>query len=186
MAINLNKGGKDDGRETRDRERVVVVLHGGGKMVTKVRPRVRLSLRAAKFLSLVGPVGLIVCLILGAMFLDADGRVQRVFHVLRLAFAFILLAVFLDGHAQATTLSEKHDPLFDERERADRNRAFRASHTLIMSGIVASCLYANFALGWGWWLPNVRGAIDIVTGSGLVGLGLPGLILIWRERPEID
>jgi hypothetical protein len=52
----------------------------------------------------------------------------------------------------------------------------------VITSIVGLCLYASIALGWGLWLPDVRGVIDITLGLAFIAMGLPGMILIWRER----
>jgi hypothetical protein len=155
-------------------------------MVTIVRVPARLSLRTAKLLSLIAPAGLVLSTIAGAYFLGADGRVQIVFHWLRLGFGLAALVLFIDGRSQPTNVPEKYDPLFDERERAERDRAFRSSHKAVVSSIFVLCAYATVALGWGLWLPNMRGAIDIALGLAFVAMGLPGMILVWRERPLSD
>jgi hypothetical protein len=151
-------------------------------MVTIVRVPARFSLHTAKVLSIVAPLGLAVSMVAGAMFLGVDGRVQMVFHVLRLCFGMACLALFIDGRSQPTNVPERFDPLFDERERAERDRAFRTSHKAVITSIVGLCLYASIALGWGLWLPDVRGVIDITLGLAFIAMGLPGMILIWRER----
>ncbi len=155
-------------------------------MVTIVRVPARLSLRTAKILSLVAPAGLVLSMVAGAVFPGADGAIQPVFHVLRLLFALACLALFIDGRSQPTNVPEKFDPLFDERERAERDRAFRNSHKIVVSSIFGLCAYATVALGWGLWLPDVRGAIDIALGLAFVAMGLPGMILVWRDRMISD
>ena len=109
-----------------------------------------------------------------------------IFKVLRLVFAVALLVLVIDGRSQSTNVSEKFDPLFDERERADRDRAFRQSYPIVVGGMMAGAMYASFALGWNWWLPNLRGAIDIAFAVGLISIALPGVILMWRERLDFD
>jgi len=155
-------------------------------MVTIVRVPARFSLRTAKLLSIVAPLGLAASMIAGAMFLGIDGKVQMIFHVLRLVFGLACLALFIDGRTQATNVPERFDPLFDERERAERDRAFRNSHKIITGSMIVLCLYASVALGWGLWLPDVRGAIDIGLGLAFIAMGLPAIILIWRERQVSD
>jgi hypothetical protein len=152
-------------------------------MVTIVRVQTRLPLRAAKILSLVAPVGLVLSMVAGAVFLGPAGEVQTVFHVLRLFFMIVCLALFIDGRTQSTNVPERFDPLFDERERAERDRAFRNSHKAIIWSVFALCAYASLALKLGLWLPDARGAIHITLGLALVAMGLPAMILIWREGP---
>lgn len=151
-------------------------------MATIVRVPTRLSLPLAKMLSLVAPAGLVLSMVAGAYFLGADGRAQIWFHVLRLVFGLACLMLFVDGRSQPTNVPERFDPLFDERERAERDRAFRASHKIVLASIFVLCAYASIAHGWGLWLPDVRGAIDIALGLAFVAMGLPGMILVWRER----
>ena len=137
-------------------------------MVEKVRAPVRLSLRTAKILSVIGPVGLIRATLAGAIFLDPDGRVQKAFLVLRLVFMLVLLP-------------EKFDAMFDERERSQRDRTFRNSYQIVIGGMFLASMYVQIAMGWGFWLPDLRGAVDIGMCYGFVALGLPGMILLWRE-----
>ena len=150
-------------------------------MIKKVRWPVRLSLRTAKILSVIGPVGLILATLAGAMFLGPDGRVQKVFLVLRLVFMLVLLPLILDGRSQSTMVPEKFDALFDERERSQRDRAFRNSYTIVVGSVFLASMYVQIAMGWGFWLPDLRGAVDIGMCYGFVALGLPGMILLWRE-----
>ncbi len=152
-------------------------------MVTIVRVPARFSLRTAKFLSIAAPLGLALSMFGGAMFLGANGQVQLVFHVLRLFFMLVCLALFIDGRTQATNVPERFDPLFDERERAERDRAFRNSHKTIIYAVFALCAYVALALRWAWWLPDVHGALHITLGLAFIAMGLPAIILIWRERP---
>jgi hypothetical protein len=154
-------------------------------MVTIVRAPVRLSLRTAKILSVIGPVGLILAIFAGAMFLGPDGRVQKVFLVLRLVFMLVLLPLIFDGRSQSTIVPEKFDALFDERERSQRDRAFRNSHMIVVGSVILASMYVQIAMGWGFWLPDLRGAVDIGMCYGLVVLGLPGMILLWRE-PDVS
>jgi hypothetical protein len=154
-------------------------------MVTIVRAPVRLSLRTAKILSVIGPVGLILAIFAGAMFLGPDGRVQKVFLVLRLVFMLVLLPLIFDGRSQSTMVPEKFDALFDERERSQRDRAFRNSHMIVVGSVILASMYVQIAMGWGFWLPDLRGAVDIGMCYGLVVLGLPGMILLWRE-PDVS
>jgi hypothetical protein len=152
-------------------------------MVTIVRVPTRLTLRSARILSVIGPGGLMLAAVAGAMFRGPDGRVQTIFHVLGLVFMLLSLVLFIDGRSQPTNVAEKFDPLFDERERSERDRAFRNSHKIVVSGIMLVCQYVSLAIGWDFWLPNLRGAVDVALACGFVALGLPGMILIWRERP---
>lgn len=152
-------------------------------MVTIVRMPARLSLRAAKVLSLVAPAGLVFSMVAGAIFLGPGGEVQTLFHMLRLLFLLLSLALFIDGRTQSTNVPERFDPLFDERERAERDRAFRNSHKAIIWTVFALCAYASLALKLGLWLPDARGAIHIILGLAFVAMGLPAMILVWRERP---
>ncbi|OYU14763.1 MAG: hypothetical protein CFE37_09125 [Alphaproteobacteria bacterium PA4] len=155
-------------------------------MATIVRVPARFSLRTAKMLSIVAPFGLVLSMIGGAYFLGDAGRVLPLFHALRLIFGLTCLALFIDGRTQATNVPERFDPLFDERERAERDRAFRNSHKLITGSIFALCAWVTVARGWGLWLPDVRGAVDIAIGLAFIAMGLPAIILIWRERPVSD
>lgn len=155
-------------------------------MVTIVRVPTRLTLRTARILSVIGPGGLMLAALAGAMFLAPDGSVQMVFRVLRLVFMLVALVLFIDGRSQPTNVPEKFDPLFDERERSDRDRAFRNSHKIVVGGIFLAWLYVTLAMGWGFWLPDLRGAVDITLAYAFVAMGLPGMILVWRERPISD
>jgi hypothetical protein len=155
-------------------------------MITIVRVPARFSLRTAKILSIVAPLGLAASLIAGAVFLGEDGRVQPLFHGLRLAFLLLSLALFIDGRTQSTNVPERFDPLFDERERSQRDRAFRNSHKIIIYAVFALCAYVTAALRLHWWLPDVHGAIHIAVGLGIIAMGLPAIILIWRESPVAD
>lgn len=155
-------------------------------MATIVRVPARFSLRTAKILSIVAPLGLALSMIGGAYVLGDAGQVLPLFHALRLLFGLTCLALFIDGRTQATNVPERFDPLFDERERAERDRAFRNSHKTIIYAVFALCAYVALALRWAWWLPDVHGALHIALGLGLIAMGLPAIILIWRERAVAD
>jgi len=155
-------------------------------MSTILRVPSRMSLRTAKVLSLIAPTGLMLSMVAGVVLLNADGRVQPVFQILRLVFLATLLLLLGVRRSQSANTSEKLDSLLDVLERAERERAYRKSHKVVVYGIFGLCAYATVARGGAFWLPDVRGAIDIVAGLAFIAMGLPAIILIWRERQVSD
>ena len=76
--------------------------------------------------------------------------------------------------------------MLDERERAERDSAYRASHYGIIGALFLAFLYTIPVKLLGWRFPDRDGAIDLLSGFGIVSLALPGIILAWRERGEQD
>jgi hypothetical protein len=145
-----------------------------------------LSLRAARILSLVAPAGLLLSALGGAIFPGPDGKVLLAFTVLRIIFVLLSLGLFIDARGQPTNAYERFDHLFDERESKERDQAFRKSHNIVIRSLFVLAVYAALALKLGLWLPDTRGAIDIALGLIFVAAGLPGMIMVWREREEAE
>lgn len=154
--------------------------------VTLTRFQPILSLRAARILSLVAPTGLVLSAVGGAIFPGPDGKVLLLFTMLRVFFLLMSLGLFIDARGQPTNTFGRFDHLFDERESRERDQAFRKSHKLVVRSMFALCVYAFLALKLGLWLPDARGTIDIVLALAFIASGLPGMILVWREREEED
>jgi hypothetical protein len=114
-------------------------------MATIVRAPSQTSLRTAKILSVIALTGLVLSMVAGAVLLNADGRVQPGFQILRLVFLATLLLLLGVRRSQSANTPEKLDSLLDVLERAERERAYRNSHKAVVCGIFGLCAYATVA-----------------------------------------
>jgi hypothetical protein len=143
----------------------------------------RLKRRTARLLSVLVLVALPLGYIGGAMLPDAGAADARPFAIIRLIGLFATLALFIDIRSQRINAP---DAMLDERERAERDSAYRAGYHGIVAMIFAALSYAVFAQKFGGWLPDRDGAIDLLSALGFAGLALPGSIAAWRERSIED
>ena len=148
-----------------------------------IYPPLRLKLRTARALSLVVLVAMPLCYLGGAIWPDHDGGTSLPFAILRLVGLFAGVFLFVDIRNQRANAP---DTMLDERERAERDSAYRASHYGIIGALFLAFLYTIPAKLLGWWFPDRDGAIDLLAAFGIASLALPGIILAWRERGEQD
>lgn len=145
-------------------------------------PPLRLKLRTARLLSVVVLAGLGLGYLGGAMFPRVDGGVWHFFSVLRLIGLFGAVVLFVDVRNQQ---AQAPDAALDERQRAERDNAYLRAHQIIVGTLFVGLFYTVPATKLGWWLPDSEGAIDLLSGFAIASLGLPGMILAWRERGEV-
>lgn len=146
-----------------------------------INPPLRLKLRIARTLSLLVLVALPVGYLGGAIWPDAVGLLDILFAALRLIGLFAAVFLFIDIRSQRANAP---DTALDERERAERDSAYRASHIGIVGTLFVMLVYTIPAKPLHWWFPDRDGAIDLLSAVAIAGLALPGIILAWRERPD--
>jgi len=110
-------------------------------------------------------------------------------------FIIIALALAVDGLLFVATRRVTHRPTsaLDERERAVRNRAYRAAYLAVFYGmllVVGGAMllfYTGHAIGWGP-LTHPASHPAVLTGFGIATLQfvslLPTAIVAWAERDE--
>lgn len=146
-----------------------------------INPPLRLKLRTARLLTLVVLAAMPIGYLGGAIWPDQDGGAWLPFAVLRLIGLFAAVFLFIDVRNQRANAS---DAMLDERERAERDSAYRSSHYVIVGALFLAFLYTIPAKLFGWWFPDRDGAIDLLAAFGITSLAMPGIILAWRERAE--
>ncbi|GGI74342.1 hypothetical protein GCM10007973_08950 [Polymorphobacter multimanifer] len=91
------------------------------------------------------------------------------------------ILLFLGSHGQQAQAS---DAMLDERQRAERDRAFVLTHQIMVGVLLASMVYLEIGGKIGMWLPEVPDIVEILTVFVLVSMALPGMILAFRDRSE--
>jgi hypothetical protein len=145
-----------------------------------IKPPLRLKLRTARALSLLVLVVMPVGYLGGAIW---PATAQPLFGLLRLIGLFAAVALFVDIRNQRVNAP---DTMLDERERAERDSAYRASHYGIVGTMFVVLFYTIPAKALGWWFPDRDGAIDLLSAFAIASLALPGIITAWRERSIED
>jgi hypothetical protein len=148
-----------------------------------INPPLRLKLRTARALSLLVLVVMPMGYLGGAIWPDHAGGVWLPFAMMRLVGLFAGVFLFVDIRNQRANAG---DAILDERERAERDSAYRASHYGIVGALFLVFLYTIPAKLLGWWFPDRDGAIDLLSAFGIASLALPGIVLAWRERADLD
>jgi hypothetical protein len=143
----------------------------------------RLKLRTARALSLLVLVVMPIGYLGGAMWDDTEVFGWPLFTLLRLIGLFAAVFLFLDSRNQRINAP---DTQLDERERAERDSAYRASHYGIVGTMFVVLFYTIPAKAFGWWFPDRDGAIDLLSAFAIASLALPGIITAWRERSIED
>jgi hypothetical protein len=151
-------------------------------MDVTINPPLRLKLRTARALSLlvlvVMPIGY-----LGGAIWPEMAHASPVFGILRLIGLFAAVFLFVNIRNQRINAP---DTMLDERERAERDSAYRASHYGIVGTMFVVLFYTIPAKALGWWFPDRDGAIDLLSAFAIASLALPGIITAWRERSIED
>jgi hypothetical protein len=147
-----------------------------------INPPLRLKLRTARALSLlvlvVMPLGY-----LGGAIWPEMATASPLFGILRLIGLFAAVFLFVDIRNQRVNAP---DTMLDERERAERDSVYRASHYGIVGTMFVVLFYTVPAKALGWWFPDRDGAIDLLSAFAIASLALPGIIAAWRERSIED
>jgi hypothetical protein len=147
---------------------------------TQLNPPLRLSLRTARILSLLVLGGIGIGYLGGAIAADADGDTPIGFVFVRLIGLFSAVLLFIEGRGQMTQAS---DAMLDERERALRDRAYVATHQIMVLTMFAFFLWSIAAKFIDGWMPGQEQALDLLSGFAITAMALPGIILAWREVP---
>lgn len=145
-----------------------------------INPLLRLSMRTARALSVLVLVVMPIGYLGGAIWPD---MALPLFGILRLVGLFAALALFVDIRNQRVNAP---DAMLDERERAERDSAYRTSHYAIVGTLFVALFYTVPAQLFGWWFPDREGAIDLLSAFAIASLALPGIIAAWRERSIED
>jgi hypothetical protein len=93
------------------------------------------------------------------------------------------LVLFLSAFGQK---SQQPDARLDERERDERNRAYVATHRIMLGLLFGFLIYGVLADLLGLWLPTGEGARDLLSAFAIGSMALPGAILAWRDRAVPD
>ncbi|WP_017668419.1 hypothetical protein [Sandarakinorhabdus sp. AAP62] len=152
-------------------------------MKQALNPPLRLSLRTARFLSLLVLGGIGIGYLGGAVFAAPDGTTPMGFLGLRLIGLFSAVALFIEGRGQLTQAS---DAMLDERERALRDKSYVATHQIMIMALFGFFLWSILAKFIDGWMPGREQALDLLSGFAITSMALPGIILAWGERVVDD
>jgi hypothetical protein len=141
----------------------------------------RLSLRTARGLALLVPLTLVIGYLGGAVFQTVDDGVPLAFSVVRLIGLCGAILLFLDVRGQRANAP---DAMLDERERADRDRAYVVTHRVMIGILLAAFLYLLAARAADWGTPDAEITMDLLSAFAIGSMALPGMILAWREQPD--
>lgn len=144
-----------------------------------INPPLRLKLRTARALSVLVLVVMPIGYLGGAIWPYTPEAASPFFGILRLIGLFAAVFLFVDSRSQRVNAP---DNMLDERERAERDSAYRASHYGIVGTMFVVLFYTIPAKALGWWFPDRDGAIDLLSVFAIVSFALPGIIAAWRER----
>lgn len=147
---------------------------------TTVNPPLRLSLRIARILSLLVLGGIGIGYLGGAITADADGTTPIGFVFVRLTGLFAAVVLFVEGRGQ---MAHANDAMLDERERALRDKAYVATHQIMVLALFGFFLWSIVAKFIDGWMPGQEAALDLLSGFAITSMALPGIILAWREQP---
>lgn len=91
------------------------------------------------------------------------------------------VVLFVSTHGQR---AQAPDRLLDERERAERDRAFVLTHQWMISGLLGFFIYLEAARKLGLPMPNIPQIGELMTVFTLLSMAMPGMILAFRDRAE--
>jgi len=145
-----------------------------------MNPPLRLSLRTARILSVAVLGGIGIGYLGGAIMADPDGTTPIAFVFIRLIGLFSAVALFIEGRGQMT---QANDAQLDERERQQRDKAYVATHQIMVTALFGFLLWSILAKFIDGWMPGREAALDLLSGFAITSMALPGIILAWREQP---
>lgn len=152
-------------------------------MTNSLNPPLTLSLRTSRILSLLVLGGIGFGYLGGAIFADPDGTAPIGFSAVRLVGLISAVLLFIEGRGQVTQAS---DALLDERERQQRDKAYVATHQIMISCLFGFFIWSIIAKLTNGWMPGQEQALDLLSGFAICAMALPGIILAWREVPLAD
>lgn len=144
------------------------------------KPPLTLSLRTARILSIVVLGGISIGYLGGAILAGDDGSAPIGFAVVRLIGLLAAVALFIDGRGQ---MAQSSDAMLDERERQQRDRAYVATHQIMVMTLFGFFIWSIIARFINGWMPGQEQALDLLSGFAISAMALPGIILAWRELP---
>ncbi len=140
----------------------------------------KLSLRTARILSVAVLGGIGIGYLGGAITAEPDGSAPIGFVFVRLIGLFAAVALFIEGRGQ---MSQASDAMLDERERQQRDRAYVATHQIMVLALFGFFIWSIIAKFIDGWMPGQEQALDLLSGFAISAMALPGIILAWREQP---
>lgn len=142
-----------------------------------------LSLPAARALAIFVAVAVPGAYLADALFAEAPKAVGVSLGLLKIAGLLGAVALFLSAWGQQ---SQAPDGQLDERQRAERDRAYVRTHQLMVGTLFLALFYTVPARLLGWWMPNAEDAVDLLSAFAITGMALPGMILAWRDEEVSD
>jgi hypothetical protein len=152
-------------------------------MTMAPKPPLKLGLRTARLLSIAVLGGIGIGYLGGAIMAEPDGTAPIAFVFVRLIGLFSAVALFIEGRGQMTQSS---DAMLDERERQLRDKAYVATHQIMVLTLFAFFIWSIIAKLIDGWMPGQEQALDLLSGFAITAMALPGIILAWREQPLAD
>lgn len=144
---------------------------------------IAISAPRARALSVIVYTSLAAGYLADAAFPDLDGPLFALTGALKLTGLFGSIVLFMSTYGQQSQLS---DCALDERERDERNRAYVATHQIMLGCLFSFFIYSVIAGAAGLWLPSGEGALDLLSAFAIGSMSLPGAILAWRDRALPD
>lgn len=151
-------------------------------MTAATRPAITLRPAQARTLSVLALAALAIGYVLDAVITEQPRLASTLIGLVKLGGLLGALVLFIDANGQQAHAPER---LLDERQRADRDRAFVRSHQIIVTAMFLIFLYTLPAEPLGWWFPTREAGIDLLSAFGIASMALPGVILAWRA-PDSD
>lgn len=153
-------------------------------MTMAPKPLLKLSLRTARLLSIAVLGGISIGYLGGAIMAEPDGTAPIAYVFVRLIGLFSAVALFIEGRGQ---MAQSSDAMLDERERHLRDKAYVATHQIMVLTLFAFFIWSILAKFIDGWMPGQEQALDLLAGFAISSMALPGIILAWRELPaELD
>jgi hypothetical protein len=137
----------------------------------------------ARALSVVVYAALAAGYLAAAALPELEGPAFLLVGMLKLTGLVGAVALFLSGYGQK---SQQADGALDERERDERNRAYVATHRIMLGCLFGFLIYGAVAQAVGLGMPEGEGAFDLLSAFAIGSLSLPGAILAWRDRAGPD
>lgn len=141
----------------------------------------KLSLRTSRILSLLVLGGIGVGYLGGAIAAGPDGTPPILFSLLRIIGLISAVLIFIEARGQ---LTQSSDAMLDERERALRDKAYVATHQIMVACLLGFFLWSILAKFIHGWMPGQEAALDLLSGFAISAMALPGIILAWQEQAD--
>lgn len=153
------------------------------KTVSQKPYMIPLSPRAARGLCLLVYSALPLGYLADAILPDLEGAALVITGAVKLIGLIGSFVLFMSSYGQK---SQQKDSLLDERERDERNRAYVATHRIMLALLFGFFLYSVAAKPLGWWLPDGESGFDMLSAFAIGSMSLPAAILAWRDRAPYE